>query len=75
MPVFSYLLNIRSGVVYHEKGKEYPWQMPWILVNDVDSKMRVFSYFHNKWKADGGRDDENMKIIVNKQNNDTMHFI
>ena len=34
--------------------------------------MRVFKHFHNKWKADSGRDDENMKVVVNKKNNDTI---
>ena len=36
--------------------------------------MRVFKHFHNEWKADSGRDDENVKIIANKQNNDALHF-
>ena len=52
-----------------EKRKEYPWQVPWILVNKVDSKVRIFSYFHNEWKADGGRDDKNVKIITNTKSN------
>ena len=34
--------------------------------------MREFSNFHNKWKADSGRDDENMKIIANEKDNDTI---
>ena len=46
--------------------------MPWILVNKVDSKMRVFSYFHDEWKADVWRDDKNVKIITNKENDDSI---
>ena len=46
--------------------------MPWISVNKVDSKMRVFKHFHNKWKADGGRDDKNVKVIMNKENHDAI---
>ena len=34
--------------------------------------MRVFKHFHNEWKADSGRDDKNMKIITNEENNDTI---
>ena len=49
--------------------------MLWILVNKVKSKMRVFQHFHNEWKADCGRDDENMKIVANKKNNDTIQFL
>ena len=48
--------------------------MPWILVNKVDSKMRVFSDFHNEWKTDGGRDDKNVKVVTNKQDNNVLHF-
>ena len=44
--------------------------MPWILVNKVDSKVHEFSNFHNEWKIDGGRDDKNVKIITNKEDND-----
>ena len=36
--------------------------------------MRVFSYFHDEWKADSGRDDENMKVVANKKNNDTIQI-
>ena len=49
--------------------------MPWILVNKVYSKVREFSYFHNEWKADCGRDDKNMKIVANKENNDSIQFL
>ena len=45
-----------------------------ILVNKVKSKVRVFKHFHNEWKADSGRDDENMKVIANKKNNDMIQF-
>ena len=48
--------------------------MLWILVSKVDSKMHVFSHFHNEWKTDGERDDENVKIITNKENNDTIQI-
>ena len=60
---------------YQEKEKEYPWQMPWILVNKVYSKVHEFSNFHNEWKTDSRRDDENMKIVADKQNNDALHLI
>ena len=46
--------------------------MPWILVNKVKSKVRIFKHFHNEWKVDGRRDDENVKVVVNKKNNDTI---
>ena len=46
--------------------------MPQILVNKVDSKMHVFSYFDNEWKTDCRRDGENMKIITNKQDDDAI---
>ena len=49
--------------------------MLWILINEVDSKMRVPSNFHNEWKTDGGRDDENMKIVADKQNDNALHLI
>ena len=52
--------------------KEYPWQVPWILVNKVNSKMREFSNFHNEWKTDGGRDDKNVKIVTNVENNESI---
>ena len=45
-----------------------------ILVNKIKSKIRVFKHFHNKWKADSGRDDENMKIITNEEDNDTIQI-
>ena len=73
MPVFLFT-EYKSDVILPEKGKEYPWQMPWILVNKADSKMHVFSDFHNEWKADSGRDDKNVKMIVNKQDDNTLHF-
>ena len=57
-----------------EKREEYPWQVPWILVNKVYSKMRVFSYFHNEWKTDCGRDDENMKIVANIENDNALQI-
>ena len=73
MPVFSILLKINL-VSLPEKRKEYPWQVLRILVNKVESKMHVFKHFHNEWKADSGRDDENMKVVVNKKNNDTIQI-
>ena len=30
--------------------------------------MRGFKHFHNKWKIDSGRDNENVTIISNKKN-------
>ena len=48
--------------------------MPWILVNKVDSKVHEFSHFHNEWKTNVWRDDKNMKIIPNKQDNNSIHF-
>ena len=48
--------------------------MPWILVNKVDSKMRVTSGLHNKWKTDCGRDDENMKIVANIENDNALQI-
>ena len=45
-----------------------------ILVNKVESKMCVFKHFHDEWKADSGRDDENMKVVANKKNNDTIQI-
>ena len=55
-----------------EKRKEYPWQVPWILVNKVYSKVREFSNFHNEWKTDVWRDDKNMKIVTNIENDDSI---
>ena len=55
-----------------EKRKEYPRQVLWILVNKVDSKMHVTSGFHNKWKTDSGRDDKNVIIITDKENDDSI---
>ena len=46
--------------------------MPWILVNKVDSKMHVFSDFHNEWKTDVWRDDKNVKIVTNIENDDSI---
>ena len=74
MPVFSILLKINL-VSLPEKRKEYPWQMPWILAKNVDSKVHEFSNFHNEWKTDSRRDDENVKIITNEKNNDALHLI
>ena len=45
-----------------------------ILVNKVESKMRVFKHFHSEWKVDGGRDDKNVKIITNEKNDDTIQI-
>ena len=36
--------------------------------------MRVFKHFHSEWKVDGGRDDENMEVVANKKNNDTIQI-
>ena len=36
--------------------------------------MRVFKHFHNEWKADSGRDDENVKVVANKKNDDTIQI-
>ena len=44
-------------------------------MNKVDSKVRKFSDFHNEWNTDGGRDDENMKVITNKEENDLIQFL
>ena len=74
MPIFLFT-EYKSGVVLPEKGKEYLWQTPWILVNKVYSKMGKFSHFHNEWKAGSGRDDKNVKIITNEKNNDALHLI
>ena len=70
---FSSLLKINL-VSLPEKRKEYPWQVPQILVNKVESKVRVFNYFHDEWKADCRRDDENMKIIMNEKDNDLIQI-
>ena len=48
--------------------------MLWILVNKVKSKTCVFKHFHSKWKADSGRDDKNVKIVTNEEDNDTIQF-
>ena len=45
------------------------------LVNKIYSKVRKFSDFHNKWKTDVWRDDKNVKIVTNKENNDALHLI
>ena len=74
MPVFLFTEN-KSGVVYQKKRKEYPWQVPWILVNKVYSKMRVASCLYDEWQTDGWRDDKNMKIASNVENNDALHLI
>ena len=67
-----YLLKYKSGVITREEEKEYPWQVPWILVNKVYSKVCEFSNFHNKWKTDIWRDDKNVKIVTNIENNDSL---
>ena len=46
--------------------------MPWILVNKVNSKMRVSSSFHNEWKTGGGRNDKNMKVAANVKDDNTI---
>ena len=48
--------------------------MPQILVNEEKNKMHVFKHFHSEWKVDSGRDNKNMKIIMNKEDNDTIQF-
>ena len=48
--------------------------MPWILVNKVYSKMCEFSNFHNEWKTDSGRDEENMKIVANIENDNALQI-
>ena len=45
-----------------------------ILVNKVESKMCIFKHFHNKWKVDCERDDENLKIITNEKDDDTIQI-
>ena len=36
--------------------------------------MHIFKHFRSEWKVDGGRDDKNVKIITNEENNDTIQF-
>ena len=45
--------------------------MPWILVNKVYGKMRVASCLYDEWQTDGRRDDKNMKITTNVENDNT----
>ena len=37
--------------------------------------MRIFSYFHNEWKADSGREDKNVRIITNIENDDAIQIV
>ena len=37
--------------------------------------MRVTSCFHNERKTDGGRNDKNMKITTNVENNDMIQVV
>ena len=46
--------------------------MLWILVNKVNSKMRITSSFHNEWKAGGGRNDKNVKVAANVKDDNTI---
>ena len=36
--------------------------------------MRVASCLYDEWQTDGWRDDKNMKIITNEENNDTIQI-
>ena len=71
MSVFLYLLKIKSGVVAREE-KRVSSASASDFSNKAKCKMHVFKHFHNKWKIDSGRDDENVKIAANVKDDNTI---